>query len=94
MNKEDYLHKLNAQLDEWKAYLAGLEAKAREAKADAKIRYEKEISSIRERMHELQQKTVEIRAANASAWEELKHGAQEAWNRLRDAVSHAKSKFK
>ena len=94
MNREAYLEKTKAQLDKWNADLTGLEAKAREAKIDAKSRYDSEIASIRARIHELQQKADEIRNANEDAWGDLKQGAEEAWNRVQTAVDRAMSEFK
>jgi len=94
MKREVYLEKFKAQLDEWNADLERLEAKGRKANADAKLKYDKEISSIRERMSEARKKAAEIQNANESAWEDLRQGAEDAWNRLKEAVQQAKAEVK
>ncbi len=94
MNKDAYLEKLKAQLDEWNADLDKLDAKVRGATADAKIKYEKRMASIRERRDEATRKMAEIESAGENAWEQLKEGADDAWSRLKKAVKEAKSQFK
>jgi predicted nucleic acid-binding Zn-ribbon protein len=94
MKREAYLDKFKAQLDGWNADIDHLEAKVREASADAKIKYERQISSIRERMSEARGKAAEIQNANENAWEDLRQGAEDAWNRLKHAMEDAKANLK
>jgi len=92
--RDAYLEKAKAQLDEWNAELDSLEAKARGATADAKIKYDEEITAIRQRRDEAKRKFAEIQSASEDAWEQLKEGAEAAWNSLKEAVTKAKSQFK
>jgi phage terminase small subunit len=94
MNKEAYLEKFKAQLDEWKADLDSLEAKSRGASADAKIRYDKEASSIRDKMEDARKKASEIQEANEDAWDHLRQGAEDAWDKVKNAMADAKAAFK
>lgn len=94
MNREAYLEKFKANLDEWNAELNRLQAKANEADADMKIKYEEKISSLQDRMDEARKKAAEIQDANGNAWEDLKQGAEDAWNRLREAMEDARSDLK
>ena len=93
MNKEAYVEKLKAQLDEWNADLERMEAQARGAKADLKIKYDQQLTGLRQRQSEAKQKLEEVKAANNEAWEQLKQGTEDAWNRLKEAVTSAKSQF-
>ena len=93
MNRDAYLEKAKAQLDEWNADLDKLEAKSRGAKADAKIKYDEQLTALRQRRDKAKQKFAEIQSASEDAWESLKQGAEDAWNSLKEAVTKAKSQF-
>ena len=47
--RDAYVEKMKAKLDEWNAEIDRLEAKARGAEADARLRYNKQIESLRTR---------------------------------------------
>ncbi|MCI0653690.1 MAG: hypothetical protein L0Y39_04350 [Methylococcaceae bacterium] len=92
--KEMYQQKLEAQLDEWKADIAKLKAKASGAKADAQIAMNKHIEALERRLEDAQVKLSELVNASDNAWNSVKTGVESAWNSLRFALSDAASKFK
>jgi len=94
MNKDAYLEKFKAKLDEWNAELEILEAKAKGASADAKIRYEEDASTFRKRLHAARERAKEMKAANENAWDDLRQGVEDAWKEVKDALERAKSEFK
>lgn len=94
MSKEAYVEKMKAQLAEWNAELDKLEAKARGATADAQLKYEDQLKSLRQHRDDARQKLEAIQAAGADAWEHLKQGADEAWNRLKESVAKAQSQWR
>ena len=61
--KELYRQKHQAQLDEWKADVAKLRARAAGAKADAQIEMNKHVKELDHRMHEAGAKLAELAAA-------------------------------
>jgi len=71
-----------------------LKAKSRGASADAKMRYEKEATSFREKLENARDKASEIQAANEDAWQDLRQGAEDAWEQAKNALEGAKSEFK
>ncbi|PTQ91512.1 hypothetical protein C8R30_13118 [Nitrosomonas nitrosa] len=93
-NKDAYVKKLEAQLDEWNAEIDLLKAKADKASADAQIEYAKEIDELRSMRDAASSKLSEIKNAADDAWEDLKEGTESAWNSLSQAVKSATSKFK
>ena len=93
-DREAYVKKLKAQLDQWGAEISKLEAKAEKARADSKIQYEKQINELREQRREAQKKMTEIQEAQEDAWEDLREGADKAWKAMEDAFKKAWSKFK
>jgi len=93
-SKEAYLEKFKAKLDEWNAEIDKLKAKAAQAKAEAKIELEKRVGDLETRRQEVENKIHQVRQASGEAWENLKGGAQKAWDNLDQAVKSAKEKFK
>jgi chromosome segregation ATPase len=92
-NKEAYLEKFQGKLDEWKADIDKLKAKATQAKADLKIEINRRIGDMEGQQQEVEKKIQQLRQASEGAWQEIKVGVQQVWDKLEDAVKSAKSKF-
>ena len=93
-DKELYQQKKQAQLDQWKAEVAKLKAKASEASADAQLELNKQIDALEGKLAEGRTKLAEIADASEDAWESIKDGAESAWDSLKSAFSDAAAKFK
>ncbi|HEY3378118.1 MAG TPA: coiled coil domain-containing protein [Armatimonadota bacterium] len=93
-DKELYKQKSQAQLDERKADIAKLKAKAAGTKADAQIAMNQEIQALECKLEDAQAKFAELAGASEDAWDSIKNGVESAWESLRSAVSDAASKFK
>lgn len=92
--KDAYEKKLHAQLDEWKAGIDMLKAKASKAEADAQLGYYKHIEDLRTKQEAARLKLEELELAGDDAWEDLKAGIESAWDDLEDAFKLAASRFK
>jgi uncharacterized protein YfiM (DUF2279 family) len=92
--KELYRQKRQAQLDEWKAEVAKLKARAAGAKADAQIEMNKHIKELDRRMHEAGAKLSELAAASEGAWDSVRKNVESTWDALKAGVSAAATKFK
>jgi uncharacterized coiled-coil DUF342 family protein len=93
-DKDAYVQKLHAKLDEWNAEIDKLKAKADNAEAEFRIEYEKEIENLRKRRKEAEIKLTEVRQAGEGAWEDLKSGVQNAWDSMEKALKSAQSRLK
>lgn len=91
--KQAYEQKLEAQLKQWRADLDKLEAKADEAQADAKIEYQRQISSLKSKRSDLKQRLETLKKSSGDAWEEIKTGTESAWQSLSQSFKSAASKF-
>jgi len=91
--KEATIDKLQSRLDEWRAKIAVLEAKANQAKAESKITYLNEVRDLKRRQQEAGQKLDELRKAGADAADELKSGIERAWDDLGNAIKRAAEHF-
>jgi len=92
--RKAYEEKFDAQLKEWSAEIELLKAKAKSAKADAKIDYFKTIDALEHKQDEAKSKLRELKTAGDEAWEAVKAGAEKAWTEVKTAYHEATSKFK
>jgi hypothetical protein len=91
--RDEYVAGLKGRLDHWNADAGKWEAQARIAHADMKKRYEKQLETLRERREAALYNLNLVEKASATAWEDLVRGADEAWERMQDAVTTARSHF-
>ena len=94
VDKDAYVQKMQAKLDEWNAEIDKLKAKAAQVEADSRVEYQKQIQNLQEKRQGAEKKLAEVRQAGESAWQDLKAGAQSAWDAMEDALKSARSRFK
>jgi len=94
MDKELYQRKMQAQLDEWKADVDKLRARASRASADTQLKMNEQINALDIKIAEGKVKLSELSAAGEDAWESIREGVESAWDSLKSAVSDAAAKFK
>ena len=92
-DKDVYVQKLNAKLDEWNAEIDRLKARAEKAEAESRLEYQKEIEDLQKRGKEVEKKLAEVRQAGEGAWEDLKTGIQNARDSMEEALKSARSRF-
>jgi len=92
--RDAHVAKLKAQLDEWNAEIAGFEAKARQAGAEARLEYQRHLSELRRRYDEANAKLKELQEESEGAWEKLKEGVESSWDALRQGVEKARASFR
>ena len=93
-DKELYQQKMRAQLDEWKAEVDMLKAKASRTKADARLKMNKHIEILESKIEEGKTKLSELSSAGEDTWESIKEGVESTWDSMKSAVSDAAAKFK
>lgn len=91
MSKRDvYIEKMKNQLDELNATMNRLEAKAQEAKDDARDKYNEEIGKLSQQSKQAIAKLDELKAAGEDTWEALVTDME----KIRDAFKHSFNYFK
>jgi predicted nucleic acid-binding Zn-ribbon protein len=93
-DKKLYQQKKQAQLDEWKAEVDKLKAKASGASADMQIELNEQIEALEGKIEKGKTKLAEIADASEDAWESVKDGVESAWDSMKSAFSDAADKFK
>lgn len=91
--KDAYQDKLQAQLDEWKAEIAKLRAKADLAQADARLKYMEELDALRAHQKKAEARMKELQDAQGEAWKDVRSGVEAAWDEMNDAMKSAWKRF-
>ncbi len=95
MNERDaYVQKMKAKLDEWNADIDKLEAQTSKVQADAKLRYEKQLTELKSNRDAAAQKLRELQDASVDAWEAMRRGTEAAWADMAKAFREAAERFK
>ena len=77
--KEQYIAKMEAQLNAWSAKLAAMKAKLEEAELQGRLEFHRQ-GQISQRQHEVARRHLdELKQAGDDAWEALKAGVESAW---------------
>lgn len=93
-DRELHRQKYQAQLDEWKADLDKLKARAAGARADVQIEMNKHVADLEERLHEAGGKLSELAAAGEEKWDAARKNVETTWGALKAGVSAAAAKFR
>jgi hypothetical protein len=91
--REEYVEKMKSQLDQWNAEAARWEEKMKHAEADMKTEYQRQLDAVRSRRDEAMYNMKQLQAASTEAWMDMMRGVDEAWKRMGEAVSQARSHF-
>lgn len=91
MSKRDaYIEKMKDQLDDLNAKMSELEAKAQEAKDDARAKYKEEMKKLSKQSKLAIAKLDEIKSAGEDTWESMVTEME----KVRDAFKHSFNYFK
>ena len=93
-SKEAYKQKLNAQLKEWSAQISLMNAKIENKGADMRLKYAKELDSVKEKQDEVIQKIKDLDQSTEESWEKVKVTTDQILNDLKNGVNNILSKFK
>lgn len=82
-SKELYQKKVQAHLDEWKAEVDKLKAKAQGASAEAQIEWNKQIEFLEGKMKEGKAKLSELANTGDEAWDSMKSAFRDALDKIK-----------
>lgn len=93
-SRQEVVDKLKSKLDEWNTKIDALEVQAKLAEMENRGKYESEIARLKQKRDELREPLEKIPESGEKAFEELRSGAEQAWEVLSDAYKKAKSQFR
>ena len=89
-SKDAYIEKMKTQLDELNGSMDELEAKAQEAKEDARDKYQAEMAKLHKQSKLALEKLDELKAAGDDTWQNMFAETE----KVRDAFVHSFHYFK
>lgn len=92
--KELYQKKMQAKLDEWKADIDALKARASQASTDLQLEMHEHITALEDMMDAARAKLSELAGASEEKWESLREGVEANWDALKTRVRGTVDKFK
>jgi chromosome segregation ATPase len=93
-SKDEYVAKVEGELDGLDKEVDGLKEKMQDAQGEAKAEYEDFLATLTQKRQELEDRLNEVVAAGEDKWEELKGQAEHAWKAFQNSVKYFKSHFK
>ena len=92
--RELYIKKFEAKIDEWKAEAQALRARTEGASADAQLQAKRELDGVERQIDDAEKRLDELREAGDDAWTSIKDGADAAWSSLSEGFSKAADRLK
>ena len=92
-NREEYVTKMKAQLDEWNADLGKLEAKFADASDATKERLEPYLENVRDARDAAAKKLGELKNSGEASWESLQDDVEHVWKTFKQSVNYFKSQL-
>lgn len=92
-DKKTYEATAEAKMQKLGAEIDALQAKANLAKADAKVKYQEQLNTLKEKQAAAKVKFESLKGSAGNAWEELQTGVNSAWQELQTAFDKAKSEL-
>ena len=88
--RDVYISKMKLQLEELNTAIEGWEAKAHDAKVEARHAYREELTKLQDQSKAANSKLDELKAAGAESWDKM----VAEMDKVRDAFSHSFKYFK
>lgn len=92
--KENYQKKIESQLNEWRADIDRLKARARNATAETRLKYQESIDRLEQKMDEGKSKLKDIRESSGEAWESIREGADSIWDTMKATFAEVRDKLR
>lgn len=92
-DRNEFINKVKAQLDEWNGEIAALESKLADETGDTKQRLKEALARARDARDAAVRKINELESAGEHTWETVKGDVEHVWEALRSSVAHFKSQI-
>jgi|CXWL01.1.fsa_nt_gi ElaB/YqjD/DUF883 family membrane-anchored ribosome-binding protein len=93
-NREEFIQKMKAQLDQWGIEIDRLAERAETAQAEAKTRYKAQIEVLRQQREAAKLKLHELQSSSEDAWDSVRESMESARDSISKTIKDAMSHFK
>ncbi len=90
-HRDEYLTKMEAQLEEWNVKIDKMQARAKKAAAEGKSELQKQLEAADAKRNEVNRRLRELRAASEDSFAALRSGFEAAWKELTSAFEKTRS---
>ena len=90
--RTQYVEKLSAQMVEWDVQIDRLKDKAENATDEAKSEYTKAFGALQLKLDQAAEKLQGIAMSSVDEWEDMKDGAEQIWDEVKDLLRSATKK--
>ncbi len=87
-----YVEELSAQMVEWDVQIEHLKDKAENATNEAKSEYAKTVSALQLKRDQAAEKLQGVAMASDDEWEDMKDGAEQIWDEVKELFKSAAKK--
>lgn len=92
-SKQIYQKEIETKLETLDAQMVKMQAKAEQANAELKAKYQEQLRLLTERRETTRLKLEELKQSGEAAWETMKDGVESAFSELQSAFDKALSQF-
>jgi hypothetical protein len=92
-NRDDYVEKMKAQLDEWSTEIGKLEEKLSAASDATKEKLAPHLEKARAARDGVAAKLTELKNSGESSWESLQADVEHVWKTFKQSVNYFKSQL-
>ncbi|WP_025916501.1 hypothetical protein [Herminiimonas sp. CN] len=93
-NRQEFIQKMKAQLDQWSIEIDKLSVRAEAAQEEAKLKYQAQIDALKQQREAAKLKLHELQSSSEDAWDSVREGMESAWESMTKAIKDAISHFK
>jgi lipid II:glycine glycyltransferase (peptidoglycan interpeptide bridge formation enzyme) len=93
INRDEYVQKLKAQIDQWNAEASHWEEKAKKAQAGMKAEYERQLEQFQAKSRDALAELRRLQGASTDAFGEMMRGADAAVKNMQEAFDRARKSF-
>ena len=93
INRDQYVQKLKAQIDQWNAEASHWEEKAKKAQAGMKAEYQRQLEQVQARSRDALAELRRLQGASTDAFAEMMRGADAAVKNMQEAFDRARKSF-
>lgn len=93
-NREQFIQKMKAQLDQWSIEIDKLTVRTETAQAEAKRTYQAQLDVLKRQREAAKLKLHELQSSSEDAWESVRESMDLTWESITKSIKDAMSHFK
>lgn len=93
-NREAFIQKMKAQLDQWSIEIDALTARTEAAQTEAKRTYQAQLDVLKRQRQAATLKLHELQSSSEDAWDSVRESMDLTWESISKSIKDAMSHFK